>query len=499
MFPQPLALHRFECNGRKLVYDINTCFFFEAEDLTWEVLARASQANDDEIVASLSDRFERPRIAFTMDLISQLIAQGVLTRQDQVVSAPIKNYAPRFLFMSISHDCNLRCRYCYAESGTYYRGESGLMTTEVARQTVEFLYRNGARDTSNYVIRYFGGEPMMNWPIIQETIEWSKKMAAEYGIPTVHEILTNGTLFTPERLRYCIDHDVHLVISVDGPRDVHDAMRCFKEGMGSYETIMARLGPALASHQILAAARPTLRSDNADFVRVVQHLFDLGFAYISPEPLWRTPEGTYGWSEEEVPLLKEQMTRLAYWYLDKLRHGELRYGPLRPFGYVMVSAATGALAVEDTYCGAGKQMLSVDYKGDIYPCFRFFSVPEFKMGNVTQDGVDASIKEQFVKTRYSFVPECQNCWAHSLCGGAGCPAEGFFVNGAVDRPHHPFCEVYRLEYELTMMIYCTLRQENARLLRLFSRGHGYKVDGRYNTSAGSGPDKLTIASRGLRL
>ena len=222
------------------------------------------------------------------------------------------------LCLHIAHDCNLACRYCFAEEGEYH-GRRALMSAEVGKRALDFLVKNSGMRT-NLEVDFFGGEPLMNWEVVKELVAYGRSLE-EATKDTVNPkkfrftLTTNGVLLNDEIMEFCNKEMHNVVLSIDGRKEVHDRMRPFRKGQGSYDLILPKFLKFAKMRNELGLSyyvRGTYTHWNLDFAEDVLHLADLGFDQISVEPVVAPPEEDYAIRPEDVPFLCEQYDYLAH-------------------------------------------------------------------------------------------------------------------------------------------------------------------------------------------
>lgn len=304
------------------------------------------------------------------------------------------------LSLHLIHGCNLACPYCNVQQGTYGEPES-LMSLETALAGLEFL-REQAGDRSMRLV-FYGGEPLLNWPVMRRTVE---RVSSELPWCDL-EVVTNGTLLNPERAAFLAKHHVFTVISMDGPREVHDQNRPMKTGGGSYDS--ARQG--LSCLQDAGAGfhiRATWVPGTAEYDRVLSHLAGLaGDARKVSVALEFERAGSEG---------AEAWNRVLCERFQAARAGA--DGPPPDLNPVLdqVLRADQAPVLR---CEAGDAGMSVTPDGRLYPCQVTASMKQYGLGTIRK-GLDAEGKRNQAAFLGIHSEACGACWAQGLCAGP-CP------------------------------------------------------------------------------
>ncbi len=362
----------------------------------------------------------------------------------------------------ITQDCNLRCTYCYADHGLYGAGERKLMPAEMARDYLDLLFRESG-DRRSLHFTFFGGEPLMNFPVIEAAVAHARERTAETGKQVRFSLTTNGTLLDGERTRFILENDIAVTVSLDGPPEVNDAARPRASGSGSYALTMARVRPLLAARP--TPARVTLTRRCLDVERIVEHLLGEGFSDVGVTPAATLhPDLRITGADWEV--LGDHMERAVDRYLTEALSG--RYHGFTNATNVLRQFREGAS--RGYPCGAGAGLLAGNASGEIYACHRNVNDPRFALGSLG-GGVDrARQRDLLAKVHVSKKPHCEKCWLRSLCGG-GCYHVGSQLGGSVDSAPEEMCDWIRRWYGKCLRVYLTLLEERPGFLdRISGRG-----------------------------
>ena len=291
-------IHRYQSNGYNIVLDINSGCIHLVDQVTYEVLPFMEEGlTETEIVDRLKEHFSAEDISTSVRECEKLRNDGMLFTRDayeNVIEEFTKNRQTvvKALCLHIAHDCNLACRYCFAEEGEYH-GRRALMSYEVGKKALDFLIANsGSR--KNLEVDFFGGEPLMNWQVVKDLVAYGRSQEEAHNKKFRFTLTTNGVLLNDEVMEFCNKEMGNVVLSVDGRKEVHDYMRPFRKGAGSYDLIIPKFQKfAEARNQDKYYVRGTFTHHNLDFSKDVLHLADLGFKQISVEPVVAADEEEY--------------------------------------------------------------------------------------------------------------------------------------------------------------------------------------------------------------
>ncbi|MCD8022200.1 MAG: radical SAM/SPASM domain-containing protein [Lachnospiraceae bacterium] len=236
-------IHQYKNNGYNIVLDVNSGAIHVVDDVTYEVIALLDEGkSSDEICGELCARYPTQEIEESLDECAQLKEFGTLFTED-IYEKAIIDYKARptvvkALCLHIAHDCNLACRYCFAEEGEYH-GRRALMSFEVGKKALDFLIANsGSR--RNLEVDFFGGEPLMNWQVVKDLVRYGREQEKIHNKNFRFTMTTNGVLLNEEIMEFLNQEMANVVLSIDGRKEVHDYMRPFRNGKGSHDLILPK-------------------------------------------------------------------------------------------------------------------------------------------------------------------------------------------------------------------------------------------------------------------
>lgn len=441
-------IHRFQQNGMNIVMDVNSGIVHVVDDVTYKVLAYYNGTNRGMVLANLAKDYEEAELNEVMDDLDELIAKEVLF-------APMdKNYKMaiedrpiiKALCINIAHDCNLRCQYCFAGQGGYGQWRM-LMSFDVARRAVDFLIaHSGPREHCE--LDFFGGEPLMNWHVVQQTIDYVHKQEKKHGKKIKMSLTTNGLLLDKEKVKYLTDNHISLILSLDGRKEMHDRMRPGVHGEGTYDEIVKNLQYCVANRKGEEYyVRGTFTRYNMDFTTDVIDMIDKGFPAVSMEPVVGEDTADYSIKEEDLLRVKAEYDRLAKLFIAREEEGR----PFFFFHFNMDLWKGPCLPKRLRGCGAGHEYLAVVPNGDIYPCHQFVGREGYVIGNVYEGLKNFKMMRDFRMNHVFSKPECVDCWAKFFCSG-GCHANNEAFAGDIHKPFHITCEIQKKRVECAMMI-----------------------------------------------
>lgn len=350
------------------------------------------------------------------------------------------------LCLHIAHDCNLACRYCFAEEGEYH-GRRALMSYEVGKKALDFLIANsGSR--RNLEVDFFGGEPTMNWEVVKQLVAYGRSEEEAHNKRFRFTLTTNGLLLNDEIMDFCNREMANVVLSLDGRREVNDRMRPTRNGKGSYDIIVPKFQKFAKSRGDKDYyIRGTFTRENLEFSKDVLHFADLGFEKMSMEPVVGLPEEPYAIREEDLPKILEQYDILAKEYVKRRREGR---GFI--FFHFQIDLKQGpCVAKRLSGCGSGTEYLAVTPWGDFYPCHQFVGDEHYLLGSVDQGIVRTDICDEFKLCNVYAKPKCRDCFARFYCSG-GCAANSWKFHQSLTDAYDIGCEMQKKRIECAIMI-----------------------------------------------
>ena len=389
-------------------------------------------------------------ISEAVDEVLELVGDETLFAKDiyenYVFDFKKRHTVVKALCLHIAHDCNLACKYCFAEEGEYH-GRRALMSLEAGKKALDFLVANSGSRV-NLEVDFFGGEPLMNWQVVHDLVEYGRSLEEPNNKKFRFTLTTNGVLLNDEILEFANREMANIVLSIDGRKEINDKMRPFRGGQGSYDLIVPKFQKVAESRgQERYYVRGTFTRNNLDFSRDVLHLADLGFQQISVEPVVAGPEDDYAIREEDLPALKEEYDRLAAEMIKRRKEGKAFN-----FFHFMIDLEGGpCVAKRLSGCGSGTEYLAVTPWGDLYPCHQFVGNEKFLMGNVEEGVLRSDIRDEFKSCNVYAKEKCRKCFAKFYCSG-GCAANSYNFHGNINDAYDVGCELERKRVECAIML-----------------------------------------------
>lgn len=450
-------VHQYKNNGYNIVLDVNSGAVHIVDEVMYDVIPRFEESTKEEIVNSLKSKYKEADIEEAWEEVKELAAEEQLFTKDEY-----EGYIDQFknrptvvkaLCLHIAHDCNLACRYCFAEEGEYH-GRRELMTFEVGKAALDFLIANSG-NRRNLEVDFFGGEPLMNFEVVKQLVAYGREQEKIHNKNFRFTLTTNGVLLNDDIMEFANKEMANVVLSIDGRKEVHDYMRPFRKGAGSYDLIVPKFQKfAESRNQDKYYVRGTFTHNNLDFSEDVLHLADLGFKQISVEPVVAEPQESYALQEEDLPKLFEEYDKLAVEMIKRHKEG-------RDFNFFhfMIDLEGGpCVAKRLSGCGSGTEYLAVTPWGDFYPCHQFVGNEKFLMGNVYEGIQNTELRDEFKGCNVYAKEKCRNCFARFYCSG-GCAANSYNFHGSITDAYDLGCELQKKRIECAIMIKAALADE----------------------------------------
>lgn len=450
-------IHQFKNNGYNIVIDINSGAIHVVDEVTYDFLALWQELGREkayeEIVKSHSE-VSPSELGEIQSEIDGLISDKSLFTEDNyephIVDFTARPTVVKALCLHITHDCNLACKYCFAEEGEYHTGKRELMSYEVGKQALDFLVANsGTR--RNLEVDFFGGEPLMNWQVVKDLVAYGRSIEKENNKNFRFTLTTNGVLLNDEIQEFANKEMANVVLSCDGRPEIHDMMRPFRGGQASYDKIMPKFKKLAESrNQDRYYIRGTFTRNNLDFSKDVIHLANEGFKQISVEPVVAQETDDYAIKMEDLPQLFAE-------YDDLCKEMMNRRGKDNDFNFFHFNIdLEGGPCVYKRLsgCGAGTEYMAVTPTGELYPCHQFVGNTDYCLGDVFNGVQKKETVNEFKKCNVYAKEKCKDCFARFYCSG-GCAANAFNFTGSILGNYEVGCELQkkRVECAIALKVY----------------------------------------------
>ncbi len=462
-------IHQYQNNGYNIVLDVVSGAVHVVDELCYDVIAAlsggvkepaAAELRDpevlEELVQKLGVSYGEDDIKDALADVTELTEAGQLfvedTYESMIGEVKKRKTVVKALCLHIAHDCNLACRYCFAEEGEYH-GRRAMMSFEVGKKALDFLIANsGSR--RNLEVDFFGGEPLMNWQVVKDLVAYGRQQEKLHDKHFRFTVTTNGVLLNDEIQEFINQEMDNVVLSLDGRREVNDHMRPFRNGKGSYDLTVPKFQKLADSrNQEKYYIRGTFTRENLDFSEDILHFADLGFTQMSIEPVVGDASDPYAIREEDLPKIMEEYDKLARVMIQREKEGK----GFQFFHFMIDLDGGPCVAKRLSGCGSGTEYLAVTPWGDLYPCHQFVGQEEFLMGNVEDGIIKPEIADDFRSCNVYSKEKCRDCFAKFYCSG-GCMANAYHFHGTIHDTYDIGCKMQRKRVECAIMIKAALAE-----------------------------------------
>jgi len=441
-------IHSFTFDDLNIVLDVHSGAVHIVDDVTCKILEYYPEESMSIIVEKLSPLFGHQQVKEALTEIEHLVSKGLLFSIDNVGTEykPVGSPVIKAMCLNLAHDCNLRCRYCFAGQGPF-GGDRSLMSFEVGAAALDFIIKHsGPRE--HVEVDFFGGEPLLNLEVLKKLVSDGKDKAARAGKKIKFTVTTNALLLNEQTARYLVEEGLNVVLSLDGRPEVHDAMRPFPSGSGSYGIAAANIKKFIESYNFdNYYVRGTFTRHNRDFAADVLHMAQLGLKHLSIEPVVGGPGEDYSLQESDIPQIYSEYEKLTRHLLALKKKGrEIDF-----FHFNIDLEGGPCLKKRISNCGAGNEYIAVTPSGEIYPCHQFVGQEGFRLGDVFQGISNERTVRDFQNAYIYNKEQCPECWAKFFCSG-GCHANAYFFKGTINSPYETGCELMKKRLECALYL-----------------------------------------------
>ncbi|KAA3611933.1 MAG: SPASM domain-containing protein [Planctomycetota bacterium] len=479
ILPNELVVHAFEALGAKFAYFGKTGDIAKIDGDTFAVIRAYENGDSPSLEDAITVLPESKRAAMSARF-AILAANGLLERQpplskerEQERVDRLFEHNPRNLMFLVTEACNLACTYCYeVENGVH--DQPGTFKKVDAEKAID-AYLTEAAPRGYACITFFGGEPLLNFEVVKHIVAYSKGKAAELGMEVGYSITTNLTLMTEEAADLLASNHFSIMLSIDGPKHIHDRNRvgkCSATALGTHDLIIRNLKVLMEKCGQYGTRMPKLRATVTrpeEFEEVEDYLYSLGTGFVEI--------GTADFKEEDLDGPHCPSESPAKTKADPIREMEGRYEAVwermkqGDRSDIAPSIAKGMRKLaeqlqnvgpreeaEPLLCGVCRNMKAITPNGDLYPCHRYVGMENFKVGNLHQGGLDEHrVRDYYGKVFESFRNKCSQCWARHLCGGQ-CSWELSTEDGEVGRPKDEWCRNIKRGLEVRLAMFAHSRE-----------------------------------------
>jgi uncharacterized protein len=462
-------VHSYRQGDLFIAHDVNSGSLHVLDEVTFDVIKACEDLQEVDTDITLEGINQVLRQAGKQMLVeeelSELLAElDELRKEGTLFSVEAKALTPKYpeqpivkaICLHVAHDCNLRCKYCFAGTGAF-GGSRTLMDFETGKKGIDFVLESSGH-RNHCEVDFFGGEPLLNFKVVKDLVKYGRKAAADQNKTIKFTLTTNGVLLNEEVQNYLEQEEISVVLSLDGRPEVHDRMRPYADGRGSYAKVtplikqFATKRPESSPFAVgtYYYVRGTYTHFNLDFDRDVLHLADLGINQISMEPVVASPKDAYAFQEGDLFKIRESYDRLGEEILVRREQD-------RDFNFFHFNVALDqgpCLIKRLSGCGAGHEYVAISPEGDLYPCHQFVGQVEYKMGSLYDKNpyqLKAELVQDFRSANVFAKSSCRECWARFACSG-GCHAANVSFTQKLTEVYTLGCELQKKHLEVALYL-----------------------------------------------
>ena len=452
-------VHQYKNNGYNIVLDVCSGSVHVVDDLVYDMIEMYEDKSQEDIAVAIKDKYgdlySDEDINDAYSDITELKDNGLLFTEDVykdvIIDFKKRKTVVKALCLHIAHDCNLACKYCFADEGEYHGQKRELMSLEVGKKALDFLIENSG-NRINLEVDFFGGEPLMNFDVVKEIVAYGRMREKEAGKNFRFTLTTNGVLLNDDVIDFCNKEISNVVLSLDGRKCIHDDMRPTRNGKGSYDIVVPKFQKFVEQRGDKSYyVRGTFTRNNLDFAEDFKLMADLGFKEISIEPVVSPDTCDYAIREEDLETIYAEYDKLACDIIERHKAGK----PITFFHYMLDLNGGPCVYKRLSGCGSGTEYLAVTPQGALYPCHQFVGIDEFELGNVYEGIKKTDIVEEFKLCNVYAKDKCKDCFARFYCSG-GCAANSYQFHGSILDAYDIGCKLQQKRVECAIMIKAAL-------------------------------------------
>ena len=369
--------------------------------------------NKDESIINYNDKNLNRAIDF-LKIKSDLTKN---TMKQQPASELLKTKIYKTYSISTIKECNIRCKYCFRDDDTGRKIE--ILSREKLDEIFEYIINDSKDVHKIFVLFNMLGESLLDFDGYKYIFNKAKKYEIREKKEILVSMLTNGVLLTNEIIDWMNENGGMFGVSVDGDKEYHDQLRVKKDGSGTYDIIKEKIDYMFSKNWKIFApgSTVTITKLNLDLIRIIKHLYNLGFRTINIKPIRSNKKDELAISGEYSELLEENYIKLVDFFIEEAKNKNIEYlktivSEIDYFGRFFVRL----LRQDKIYkrCETGDGFKTITPDGNIYPCDSLSYVEEFKLGNIKTGILQNRI---FSPENVEEKDECNKCWAQYICGG----------------------------------------------------------------------------------
>jgi uncharacterized protein len=440
--PAAPFVKKFRTKKYSYIYDVNSNEIIKVNPVIYDIIEETGDINVDVIVKKFKHKYKPDDIIENFNQIKKVkaelslfsnhrpeISSGIYSKED---IKPVLDSNLRQIILELTARCNQRCKYCsFSGRYSYNRShEKKDMTITTAKKAINFFIDrcNGDNEEIKPAITFYGGEPLLRFDLIKDIVKMVK--SKEMFKKSFFSFTTNGTLLTGEIIDYLVENEISLLISLDGPKAIHDKYRVFPDGSGTFDKVLKNL-------EQIKRSSPNYFENKISFNAVISppYNFDVIIAFFYENEFFSSIRGKVTLNyvdsfettffkdfqlEKEKGKLRDEIKKMIERYKNSLIDNEYEKLTIEKNLFFeaffniekRVKGQTGKFCPPLGKCLPGQRRLFVDTGGEFYMCERVGS--NYKIGDVDM-GFDFRKILDFHKKYDEFYKKCKYCWALRLC------------------------------------------------------------------------------------
>lgn len=459
-------VHLFKQRSRHFVFVTDNMLLFECNNETYNnISAFFMKHHTGDIVElnendALVDAFVKAKVILSYDELNTIAKNENNNDVNALKRLSSEHIVVTNIVLELSNDCNLNCIYCYGSGGCYGRKRE-LMSTTTAKKAIDFLFNNCGRVKYPH-ITFFGGEPLLNYEVLKYCVEYCHTLELESDKTFTFSITTNGTICNDEIEKFFTENKIHVLLSIDGSKDIQDVNRPRQGGGGSYDLVLQNINRFKRINGGNLTARATICHPNYDFVDIKKSLLAIGFTQVQMSLVDVNSASTLfvGSKDGTVNVdLINGYNALADDYINTIK--TIGISDNKHFTSMLADFYFKNMRI--TGCGAGQRGFAIGTDELIYPCHRFMGMTEYSVGSLT-NGIDRTKTLLYRHNNVIEKEDCQKCWAKFACAGS-CSHICVTQENDIMKAPSMYCENFKALYEIVLFIYAELKEWDENVFR----------------------------------
>lgn len=316
-------------------------------------------------------------------------------------------YMINSIHFNLSNQCNLACKYCYK-----VKNQVELKDWSIVTRALELLVYDFGKNAIKYELGYcYTSEPLLKFQDLKKIISQANRLSRKINKQITVFFTTNGTILSEEILRYYKHIYRQFDISIDGCQIIHDAVRQFKNGSGTFSVIQKNIRKMKENNYSLHGSSVITRKYPFP-AKVLNSLINLGFDGVQIKPI--RPGNELSFTRKNIGELKDGYRQYFEMFYQDIKLGCFerikKYKDdyaLRFFRLIFQKQKI------IRRCPWGIRKISMNHLGEFFPCDAVLNMEEFKIGNINT-GIE---RQKFINLDVDVRNDCKSCWMRYLCGG----------------------------------------------------------------------------------